>query len=578
MHKKVSFMTKYHNILKLSSYAFHFKATFFSTILCGVANQTFSLLTLLLGALLIGKAFAGTASEKILSYFPILFLLCLLQGLFTYLHMLVTHILAYKVLEAMRRDVYDAVERGTPLTTLHYQSGNLNAIIMEDVETLEIFFAHVMGDYVIAFISTFVFFGIFAQFSLPYACLSLLCAVLIAIVPYTFPKIKGEIGQKLRRGRGQNNAFALDVIQGLREILIFNREAKYINRLEKDTLGLNKLEMKDGFYQGLQNTLINLLVSGFALSFVLLAHHLSMTGSLSPEYLSVFIVMVLNIFIPVLSVSGTAASLNSVAASADRVDRILQEESPLQETNPQLPRLKRDTIFSLRDIYFSYKKEDPVLQGISLDIDAGENVALVGASGAGKSTLVKLLLRFYDVDRGVIYFKGADLKSMEPEVLRESIAIVPQDCTLFRGSLLDNLRLGKPDASLMEVKKAADLAVASDFIEALPKQYDSEIGEGGLSFSGGERQRLAITRALVKNSPVLIMDEAVSNLDAENEKNFHQALRQMKQGRTILTVAHRLSTILEADRVIELANGKIIFDGKTQDWQSYRAKKVAALL
>ena len=129
----------------------------------------------------------------------------------------------------------------------------------------------------------------------------------------------------------------------------------------------------------------------------------------------------------------------------------------------------------------------------------------------------------------------------------------------------------------MEVKKAADLAVASDFIEALPKQYDSEIGEGGLSFSGGERQRLAITRALVKNSPVLIMDEAVSNLDAENEKNFHQALRQMKQGRTILTVAHRLSTILEADRVIELANGKIIFDGKTQDWQRYRAKKAAAL-
>ena len=276
---------------------------------------------------------------------------------------------------------------------------------------------------------------------------------------------------------------------------------------------------------------------------------------------------------PVLSVSGTAASLNSVAASADRVAKILREESPLQETNPQLPRLNRETIFSLRDVCFSYKKEEPVLQGLSLDIYAGENVALVGASGAGKSTLVKLLLRFYDVDCGAIYFKGANLKSVEPEGLRETIAIVPQDCTLFRGSLLDNLRLGKPNASLMEVKKAADLAVASDFIEALPKQYDSEIGEGGLSFSGGERQRLAITRALVKNSPVLIMDEAVSNLDAENEKNFHQALRQMKQGRTILTVAHRLSTILEADRVIELANGKIIFDGKTQDWQSFCVKK-----
>ncbi len=573
MHFLESFKAKYQKLFKLSAYAFRFKVNFFTTIFCGVAKQCFALLTLLFGAFLVGKAFTGVGAEEILSYFPQLFILCLLQGAFTYLHMLVTHILAYKILEAMRRDVFDAVERGTPLTMLHYQSGNLSSIIMEDVESLESFFAHVMGDYIIAFISTLIFFALFARFSLTYACLSLLCAILIALVPYSFPDRKRRLGKELRRKRGQNNAFALDVIQGLKEILIFNREKKYIKRLEDDTLALNKLEMKDGLYQGVQSMLINLLLSGFALSFVLLAHRLFLTGRLSPGYISVFIVMVLNIFIPVLSVSATASNLNSVAASADRVYGILQEVSPLQKTDTQLPQVENRAVFSLKDVFFSYPEGKTVLKGLSFDIREGENVAIVGASGAGKSTLIKLLLRFYDVDSGGIYFKGKNLKSMEPEQIRQEIAFVPQECTLFRGSLLDNLRLGKADADIKEVQKAAELAMASDFIADLPNQYASQIGEGGLTFSGGERQRLAITRALVKNSQILIMDEAVSNLDAENEQKFHQALKQVKKGRTFISVAHRLSTIMEADRIIELANGQKVFDGTREEWNTIKGQK-----
>lgn len=575
MSKPSAFKTKYQNIIRLSAYAFRFKGTFVTTVFCGVARNIFTLLTLLLGALLVGKAFKGVSGDEILRHFPTLLLFCFSQGLFTYLHMLVTHDLAYQVLEDMRKDVYDAVERGTPLTTLRYQSGNLSSIIMEDVETLESFFAHIMGDYFIAFISTIIFFAIFAKFSIFAACLSLVCAVLIALVPYSFSKKKGEIGREMRKARGQNNAFALDVIQGLKEILIFNREEQYTGRVAKDTLALNKLEMKDGFYSGIQNTLINFITSAFSLSIVILAHGLFLGGTFPSEYLSVFIVMALNIFLPVLSVSGTASTLNTVAASADRVYMVLQEVSPLRETDKNLHSIDNDTVFSLRNVYFSYKENQPVLKGISFDVRQGENIAIVGESGAGKSTLAKLLLRFYDVDKGAIYLKGKNLKSMEAENIRDQIAIVPQDCTLFRGTLLDNLRLGKPEADLNEVEQAAELSMASEFIEELPKRYESEIGEGGLSFSGGERQRIAITRALIKSSPILIMDEAVSNLDAENEKNFHLALRQMKEGKTFITIAHRLSTILESDRVIELGEGSVIFDGTTEDWQRCRGNNLS---
>lgn len=570
MKRKDTFKEKYKNILRLSAYVWKFKGTFFATIFCGVAKQVFLLMTLLLGALLVGKAFVGSQPAAILKYFPHLICLCLAQGLFTYLHMLITHILAYKILENTRRDLYDSVEGACPLNSLEFQSGDLSTIIMEDVEALEIFFAHVMGDYIIAFISTLVFFLIFAKFSLQYALISLFCALLIALVPSSFSNTKGKIANSLRKRRGDNNAMALDIIQGLREILIFNREKKYIRRLEKDTLSLNRLEIKDGFYTGLQNMLINLLVSGFAISFIIMAHKLYLGGNLDRVYISVFIVMVLNIFIPVLGVSSTAFSLNSVLASANRICRILDQKSPLGETGKSPASLDDKAVFSIRNLCFSYKKGEPVLDGISFDINEGEDIAIVGPSGEGKSTLINLLLRFYDPDKGDIYFRGKNLKSMEGEEIRGQVALVAQDCRLFSWTLLDNLRLGRPDASEEEVKEAAESALAADFIEKLPKGYYSETAEGGFSFSGGERQRLGICRALVKNSKVLIMDEAVSNLDAENEQKLHRALKQIKKGRTFITVAHRLSTILEADRVIELSKGKIVFDGTGRDWSLMR--------
>lgn len=176
-------------------------------------------------------------------------------------------------------------------------------------------------------------------------------------------------------------------------------------------------------------------------------------------------------------------------------------------------------------------------------------------------------MRFYDPIKGDIYFKGRNLRSMEPEAVRKNIAYVPQDVYLFRGSIIDNLRLGKPEASLEEVEAAAKIAIADEFIKELPEGYNAFVGERGLTLSGGQKQRIAIARALITGAPILMMDEAVSNLDTESEELFRQALENIRREKTIITIAHRRSTILEADRVIVLDRGKKVFDAGTEEWK-----------
>lgn len=576
--KKTLKTSKYKNLRNLTlNYALRFKAVALSTVFCGVLSNIFNLLTLLLGALLVGKAFQGAEANEISRFFPLLIAFALVKGLFAYLHMLITHDLAYRTLEAMRIDVYDAVERGTPLTVQKYHSGNLSSIVMEDVEGLEVFFAHILVDYVIAAISIVVFFGIFAYFSVSAALLSLVFALIVASLPYTFGKRKEKLGRVMRDARGENATSVMDAIQGLQEILIFNREKKYIRKVIEDTLFLNRLEIKDGFIKGVQTTLMNFVMSVFFVLIILLANHFVLAGSLSGEYLSVFIAMSLNVFIPVLGVSATAGNLNSVVASADRVGALLQEKSHLLPTNKNLPMDAKDMILRFDNVSFAYERNHPVLKGISFDISSGENIAIVGASGSGKSTILNLMMRFYDPDEGNIYLNGKNTRSMDPEEVRNNIGFVPQVSILFNGTLLSNLKLGKPDASERDVKTALHIACAEEFIGMLPDGQHTLVDEGGYRFSGGERQRLAIARALIKASPILIMDEAVSNLDTESEKLFRRALMAIKEEKTFIAVAHRLSTIMEADRILEIEDGKIIFDGSIELYKQKLAEKKTVL-
>lgn len=573
-------LNKYKNIKNLSNYVFKHTGKFIISIIYGILEQIFTLISLLLGAYLTGLAFAGANADKISGYFFVLLAFIIAKGIFSYLHMYVCHEVAYMVLEDLRSDVYDALSESAPYNSTDYRTGDVSSIIMEDVETLEVFLAHIFGDYIIAGICMILFSGIYAFFSLSAALVSLMASFIILTVPYWFSRTNERLGRNLRDGLGQTNAGVVDSIQGLDEIIIFGAQKKFINKIKQDTDNLNKIEVKDGNVKGLQSGIIGFIMSAVLVYIVLLANNMVVNGNLSPVFTGAFIVMSLNIFFPVIMVSGSAGKIDATAAASNRVYALLTKGSPLKnEASKDIDSLKVDesVVLSVRDVHFSYDKvfrkddkieiiSNTVLKGVNLDIKKGENIVITGKSGAGKSTLIYLLMRFFDPDKGNVYIGGKNMRDMKPEDVRKNIAYVPQDVYIFHGSIIDNLRLGKPDASLEEIKEVAKVAVADGFISEMKDGYNSFIGERGATLSGGQKQRLAIARALLTNADIIIMDEAVSNLDSESEAEFRMALDNISRQKTIITIAHRSSTIMAAKRVVILEEGKITVSEKPEEW------------
>jgi ABC-type multidrug transport system fused ATPase/permease subunit len=269
------------------------------------------------------------------------------------------------------------------------------------------------------------------------------------------------------------------------------------------------------------------------------------------------------LFSPIMEVSNVARNLGNVTGAADRIQRVLDETEEVVDDGPDVDMVSLGTpriVFD--DVSFSYDESTaPALKGVSFTVEPGETVALVGPSGAGKTTCSSLLLRTWDVDSGSISVAGRDIREMSLDSLHTLLSAVLQDSYLFNMPVRENIRLGRLDASDDEVEAAAKTAHIHDFIESLPAGYDTMTGERGSQLSGGQRQRISIARAVLKNAPILILDEAVSNLDTENERAIQKALDEQLAGRTSLVIAHRLSTILSADRIVVLNAGRVEADG-----------------
>jgi ATP-binding cassette subfamily C protein CydC len=261
-------------------------------------------------------------------------------------------------------------------------------------------------------------------------------------------------------------------------------------------------------------------------------------------------------------VTQTARKLGELRAGADRVATIFHQAAQVEDRGTLSSSRVADASVRFEDVTFAYGgRRAPVLRGMSFSLAPGETVALVGASGAGKTTCANLLMRFWDPQGGAVRIGGCDIRDLSLDALRRQVALVQQDVYLFNGTVADNIRLGRPEASDAEIERAARLAQAHDFVMALPKAYATPCGERGTRLSGGQRQRVAIARAFLRDAPVLIMDEAVSNLDSESEAALRGAMNEVRRGRTVLIVAHRPSTIRSADRILLIEDGRIAEDG-----------------
>jgi ATP-binding cassette subfamily B protein len=269
--------------------------------------------------------------------------------------------------------------------------------------------------------------------------------------------------------------------------------------------------------------------------------------------------------------AGSVGSLGEVwgdvqkaAGAMERISELLNSRPGIATPEkPQTLPMPATGAIAFKDVVFSYpgRPDLPALNGFDLTVRPGETVALVGPSGAGKSTVLRLLLRFYDPQGGAVTLDGVDLRDADPAQVRERMALVAQDSPLFSGSALDNIRFGRETATEQEARDAAEAAQATGFLTALPQGFDTPVGERAKTLSGGQRQRLAIARALVRQAPILLLDEATSALDAENERLVQQALHAAMSGRTTLVIAHRLATVLKADRIVVMEDGRVVEQG-----------------
>jgi ATP-binding cassette subfamily B protein len=256
--------------------------------------------------------------------------------------------------------------------------------------------------------------------------------------------------------------------------------------------------------------------------------------------------------------------IQQAIGAAERLSEILAVEPEIvSPADPKpLPDPARSEIrFDGVSFFYPTRPEVQVLRNLSFSVRSGERIAIVGPSGAGKTTIFSLIMRFYDAERGRVLIDGVPVNEADLTAVRKRISYVPQDPAVFASSIADNIRYGSPEATDEEVRRAARMALASEFIEALPKGYDTNLGERGITLSGGQRQRIAIARALLRNAPILLLDEATSALDAESESLVQTALGRVMQGRTTLVIAHRLATVLSADRILVLDGGRIVEEG-----------------
>jgi ABC-type multidrug transport system fused ATPase/permease subunit len=485
------------------------------------------------------------------------------RGVVQFLRSYMAHIAGWGVVSDARKFVYEHIQK----LSLHFyedkQTGQLMSRVVNDTDLFERMISHAIPDVLINVITFIGITIVLATINWRLTLYSMAPIPLIILALLAFSKFVRPAFRHRQQQVGELNAVLNDSIAGIREIKAFNRENDQLERVEVGIENyrvslLNALRLMAIF-----QPFIDLSTSIGQLIVIFFGGRMALQGVLSVANLVAFFLYLEMFYQPIRALGMSWEHIQESMAGFDRVEELLSEEPDV--TNPQHPQPLPENIqgnLKFENVSFSYNSSDKVLANINLDIPASKVVALVGPTGVGKSTLVSLIPRFYDVDTGSIKLDGIDIRELNVDDLRRKISIVLQDVFLFHGSVKENLLFGNPQATDEEIIEAAKIANAHEFIASLPEGYNTIIGERGVKLSGGQRQRISIARAVLKNTPILILDEATSSVDTETELLIQQALDRLMKGRTTIIIAHRLSTIRNADKIVVLKGKEIVEQGK----------------
>ena len=402
---------------------------------------------------------------------------------------------------------------------------------------------------------------LFAKFDWRFVAVTFAAVALYLSYTFAISEWRIDIRRRANELDSRANTRAIDSLLNYETVKYFNNEEYEARRYDENLRSYEQAAVTSETSLGLLNVGQSLIIAAAVTVLMVLAGEGVAAGSLTLGDLVLINALLIQLYIPLNFLGMVYREIKQALIDMDRMFRLLDENREIEDRPGAGPLPQGGATIRFDRVNFSYDGKRQILRDLSFEVPAGGKVAVVGASGAGKSTLARLLYRFYDANAGAVMVNGVDIRDVTQASLRAAIAIVPQDTVLFNDTIYYNIRYGRPDASREEVIAAAQAAHIHDFIQSLPEGYEAKVGERGLKLSGGEKQRVAIARAILKNPRILIFDEATSALDSKSEKSIQMELNRVARGHTTLVIAHRLSTVMDADQILVMEHGHIVEHG-----------------
>ena len=477
-----------------------------------------------------------------------------------------SHKAGWGVVSDARRLVYEHIQKLSLRFYEDKQTGQLMSRIINDTDLFERMIAHALPDVIVNGITLISVTAILLSMNVRLTLLTLIPIPLIIFALIGYSKLVRPAFKTRQQSLGELNAVLNDSLSGIREVKAFAREEDELDKVDnKIQLVLHK-NLRALKLMAIFNPIFDLAAGIGQLLVIFFGARMAIGGTLSIANLVAFFLYLDSFYTPVRNLGNSMEAVQESLAGFERIADILIV--PPEIASPAEPHEFPEPIHGnvrFENVGFHYNPGEEVLTDINLEIPAGSTIALVGPTGVGKTTLVSLIPRFYDVTQGSVFIDGVDVRDIALEQLHQSVSMVLQDVFLFHGTVRENILFGKPDATEEEMIRAAQIANAAEFIDQMPHGYDTLIGERGVKLSGGQKQRLSIARAVLKDSPILILDEATSSVDTETELLIQQALERLIKGRTTIIIAHRLSTVRNADRIVALEGAKIVEAGTHEE-------------
>ncbi len=490
------------------------------------------------------------------SILTFMIVIALMRGILHYIEQYCNHYIAFKLLAIIRHKVFAALRKLCPAKLEGKDKGNLISIITTDIELLEVFYAHTISPIAIAILTSIIMAIFLSQYSMYASLLALASYAIVGVlIPVINSKKNRDKGMEYRTNFGELNSFVLDSLRGLDETIQYGVGEKRKEEMTTRSKSLASLQESLSKCEASQKSLTNLviLVMSFAMLFMTIAMY--QKGIMNFNGVLTCTVAMMGSFGPTVALSSLSNNLSQTLASGERVLSIL-EEKPLVEEIDGDEISNEFNGAELKNVSFAYD-EETILDNYSLKLEPGKITGIHGASGSGKSTVLKLLMRFWDVQKGSVVVNNEDVKEIPTKHLRDLESYVTQETHLFHDSIASNIGLAKKDATREEIIEASKKASIHDFIMTLPKGYDTEVGELGDTLSGGEKQRIGIARAFLHDTDLILLDEPTSNLDSLNEGIILKSLKESSEKKTVVLVSHRVSTMNVCDKVYEMKNGRL---------------------